>query len=71
MNNENVKVISFSEYKSLVKLFQEAVAHLEYCGYGDAWERECADVDKLPQRLERMVRRTDKILELNNETLDN
>lgn len=71
MYNEKVKVIPFSEYKLLVKLFQEAVAHLEYCGYGDDWERECADADNLPKKLERMVKRTDKILELNNEILDN
>lgn len=26
-------------YETLVK----AKEHLEYCGYGDSWERECAD----------------------------
>lgn len=70
MQDKNVKVIPFSEYKKLVIAFQEAVAHLEYCGYGDAWERECANVDKLPQKFERMVKRTNQILELNNETID-
>lgn len=60
------KVIPLEEYILLAKLFQEAVAHLEYCGYGDNYERECADADKLPQRLERMSKRVDKIFELNN-----
>ena len=29
------KVIPLDEYIKLAKLFQEAVAHLEFCGYGD------------------------------------
>lgn len=59
------KVIPLEEYKKLAELFKEAVNHLDYCGYGDNWERECAMVDKLPQRLDKMVERVDKILELN------
>lgn len=67
---KSVKVIPFSEYKKLAKLFQEALAHLEYCGYGDSYERECAREDKLPERLERMEKRINKILEMNEEKLD-
>ena len=40
--------------QELIKLFNEAVSHLEYCGYGDAWERECAEYKNLPERLEAM-----------------
>lgn len=30
---------------------KEAVDHLEYCGYGDSWERSCAFEARLPERL--------------------
>lgn len=26
-----------------LELIDELVAHLEYCGWGDSWERECAE----------------------------
>lgn len=29
----------------------EASKHLDYCGYGDAWERECAQHDRLEGRI--------------------
>ncbi len=28
--------------ETLVAALKAAQEHLEYCGYGDAWERECA-----------------------------
>lgn len=59
------KVIPLEEYIKLAKLFQEAASHLDYCGYGDEYERSCAKDDKLPQRIERMRSRIDKILEMN------
>ena len=65
MNTKKVKVIPLTEYKKLADLFQEALAHLEYCGYGDSYERECAREDKLPQRLEKMEKRVQEILTLN------
>ena len=33
--------------KELYKLLDEAVDHLNYCGYGDSWERECAEEIKI------------------------
>ena len=36
----------------LVALFKEMAEHLDYTCYGDAWERECADHVKLPNRVE-------------------
>ncbi len=30
----------------------EASSHLDYCGYGDRWERECANHAKLPEKIE-------------------
>ena len=37
-------------------LFVEAAQHLEYCSYGDSWERECAREDKLPERVQAMLK---------------
>ena len=28
--------------KKLLKILKEASEHLDYCGYGDSWERDCA-----------------------------
>ena len=36
----------------LGEALQEASDHLDYCGYGDHWERECATEAKLPQKIE-------------------
>jgi hypothetical protein len=38
--------------KTLAKALKEAIDHLDYCGYGDSWERECAHDSGLPDRLE-------------------
>lgn len=38
--------------KKLVAALTAAKAHLEYCGYGDKWERECARDDKLADKIE-------------------
>lgn len=62
-----IKVIPYAEYLKLANLFREAVSHLDWCGYGDQFESECARKDKLPQRLFAMQTRVDKILEVNGE----
>lgn len=67
MNTKNLKVIPLTEYKKLAELFQEALAHLEFCGYGDTYERECARDDKLPQRLKHMDIHIRQILQMNKE----
>lgn len=61
----NKKFIPYEEYIKLATLFDEAVQHLEYCGYGDNYERECARDDKLPERLEKMSKRIEEIRRLN------
>lgn len=43
--------------QDLFTLLGEAVAHLDYTGYGDSWERECADASKLPERLDAVLER--------------
>jgi hypothetical protein len=39
----------------LLGALKDAVEHLEYSGYGDSWERECAHASKLPVRLEAAI----------------
>lgn len=36
--------------------------HLEYCGYGDQWERECAREAKLPARIEQVIEEATKFI---------
>lgn len=38
--------------RRLYNALTDAKDHLEYCGYGDSWERECADAAKLPKKIE-------------------
>jgi hypothetical protein len=37
--------------KELYDVLKEAEAHLDYCGYGDSWERECAKASRLEERI--------------------
>lgn len=37
--------------KELYEMLLEAEKHLEFCGYGDSYERECAIDEKLPERI--------------------
>lgn len=39
---------------------KEATEHLEYCGYGDSWERQCAYSEKLPEKLEAAIEAAEK-----------
>jgi hypothetical protein len=43
--------------QELAEGLKEAVAHLDYCGYGDNWERECATYSKLPERLDALLQK--------------
>ena len=38
--------------KNMVLLLKDCDEHLDYCGYGDRWEREMAYSIDLPNRLE-------------------
>jgi len=44
------------------KLLREALVaakdHLEYCGYGDNWERECAEAQGLEKKIEAALEET-------------
>lgn len=37
--------------KQLYEALQAASEHLDYCGYGDSWERECARESKLEEKI--------------------
>lgn len=41
----------------VVAVLREASNHLDFCGYGDSYERECARDDKLPQRIKAILER--------------
>jgi hypothetical protein len=41
--------------KILGEALKEAQEHLEYCGYGDSWERECAMSSGLPETVDSAV----------------
>lgn len=43
---------TFESMKAIAEALQAAVEHLDYCGYGDSYERECAREDELPEKLE-------------------
>lgn len=38
--------------RTLHAALEAASEHLDYCGYGDSWERECAREAKLPEQIE-------------------
>ena len=50
------------DLRKQVKLLREALtdakAHLDYCGYGDAWEREIARAQKLEEKIDRALEHT-------------
>ncbi len=41
------KITDIEKIKSLKNALKAAQSHLEYCGYGDKWERECAESSNL------------------------
>jgi len=58
-----------SEYRGLkrvnnklLKTLKMAKEHLEYCNYGDSWERECAKEIKLEEVIEKTIKQAEKYL---------
>lgn len=41
--------------QKLVDMLEEAENHLSYCGYGDSWERECAEASRLEERIHEAI----------------
>lgn len=46
--------------KELYDTLKEAHDHLCYCGYGDSWERECAEEAKLDEKIEKALKRAEE-----------
>ena len=40
---------------TLLKALIAARGHLDYCGYGDGWERECAEEQGLEKQIEAAI----------------
>ncbi len=55
--------MSALELQQQIKILRDALEaaknHLEYCGYGDRWERECASEEGLPQKIEQALQITE------------
>lgn len=49
--------------KGLLKALKAAAAHLDWAGYGDSYERKCANDAKLPEHIQSAIEQTE-----NNET---
>ncbi len=47
-------MIMVTTIEKLMKALEAAQYHLEYCGYGDKWERECAE--GLPEQIDEALR---------------
>lgn len=45
-------VVLKTKIKKLRGALEAAKRHLEYCSYGDHWERECARQEKLEEKID-------------------
>jgi hypothetical protein len=54
--------------KEVIKTLHDALVaaseHLNYCGYGDSWERECATEAKLPETIQAAIDQGKAFMEL-------
>lgn len=55
-----------TDYKKLAETLQDALQkaseHLDYCGYGDSWERECAEAQKLEDQITAALTEAEAVL---------
>ena len=52
IHQKDLIVVNREVVRLLVRALSDAKDHLEYCGYGDSWERECAIDDGLPKLID-------------------
>lgn len=56
MNNAATELRRLHEVNvELLEVLEAAKEHLDYVGYGDSWERECAHDARLPERIESAI----------------
>lgn len=41
--------------RTLLNALEAAQSHLEYCGYGGSYERECAYAEELPENIQAAI----------------
>ena len=46
--------------KELLEALRAASEHLDYCGYGDKWERECAKAAGLEKQINAAIEAAEK-----------
>ncbi len=52
------KLTDKEKIKVLRTALQDASDHLDYCGYGDSWERECAIEEGLEKKITEALENT-------------
>lgn len=45
----------------LLEALKEAREHLDWCGWGDSYERECARADGLPEKIDAAIAQAEAI----------
>jgi len=45
----------------LLLALKAAKDHLEYCGYGDSWEKECAREQKLEEKIDAAISKAEGV----------
>ncbi len=53
--NASFIVTACNSHEELLNALKQAKEHLEYCNYGDNWEKECAYREKLPEKIEKAI----------------
>lgn len=51
----------FNHFQELVKALEAAEEHLDWCGYGDSYERQCAKEAGLPKRIEEALAKAKQV----------
>ena len=46
--------------QKLLAVLKKAQTHLEYCGYGDTYEKECAMAEKLPEQIADVIKEAEE-----------
>jgi len=70
MNQNEKKLIKAELVRELLEVLIKAEEHLDYCGYGDSWERECAKEEKLPQLINSTIAKFQDLLNNSNSNLN-